>query len=180
MKKIILTVITTACIFTAGCSFAPRSKIAFPDELNRIYFSADKPYSALSNQLNTLFRSMGVQLVKQKSNAPFSIQISGDNFSYSRPDIVDTTLPTNINYSQSATVAIENNKNHTTIASQAFSTSQTITLNANQIYTANANSIVRQALNRQLTSFIYYWLISSNTKAALYHANHTQTTRHAS
>lgn len=163
-----------------GCSFVPRSAIAFPDELKPLYFSTVKPYSTLSNQLNALFRSMDVTLVKQKSAAPFSIVVSYDHFSYARPDIVDATLPSSINYSQSSTVSIVNNKNGATVASQSFTTTQSITINANQIYTMNANDLVRQELNRQMTSLIYYWLISYNTKVALHHAIITQTIKHAS
>lgn len=118
---------------------------------------------------------MHVQLVKQKTEAPFSILVSNDHFIYGRPQIVNGALPTSLNFSQSATVDIENNKNNNIIASQSFLTSQSLTLNANQMYTANANALMQQEMNRDLASLIYYWLISSNTKVVLHHANNIKT-----
>ena len=158
----------------------PRSINTFPDELKPVYFSSVKPYSILSNQLNELFQSMDIPLEKQASKAPFSIIVSYDNFSYSLPDIVDSTLPTNINYSQSSTISIINNRTHATVITTSFTTTQSVTINANQIYTSNANDLVKQSLNRQMVSLIYYWLISSKTKAALHDATITKTTQHAS
>ena len=151
-----------------------------PDELNKIYFSPIKPDSVLTTQLNELFRSLHIQLVKQQSSAPFSVIISRDHFSYSRPDFVDTTLPTTISFSQFATISIENNKNHKTVAKKEFVTTLSVTLNANQIYTADANNLMQRQLCQQLVTLIYYWFIASNTQAALYYANHPKTAHYAS
>ena len=179
MNPLKLLLILSFCLITSACSFVPRSKNAFPDELNRIHFSPSKPDSALSTQLNALFRSMDVKVVKNNAPAPFSIVVTNDNFSYGRPDIVDSTLPTTISFSQSAHIAIENSKG-AMVAEQPFITTQTITINANQIYTSDANELVRQALNQQMVTLIYYWLISFNTKAALHNAVVNQTIKHAS
>ena len=182
MKIKYFTIISVilCCILISGCGFQLRSKANFPRELNTVYFTAAKPYSPLSVQLNDLFQSMGVHIVKSKSNARFSILISHDNFAYSRPDIVNATLPTSINFIQSATITIVDNKNNKTIVSRSFSTAQSLTLNANQIYTSNANDLIQHELNREIVSVIYYWLVSKNTKDALNHANIVQTARHAS
>ena len=179
-KTTFISILILFCSLICSCSFVPRSTIAFPDELKPLYFSTDRPYSVLSNQLNALFQSMNVPIAKRKSDTLFSIVVSYDHFSYGRPDIVDATLPTCINYSQVATIDIVNNKNDKTIRTRTFTTTQSITINANQIYTANANELVKQAINRRMVTLIYYWLISSNTKAALHHAIITQTTKHAS
>lgn len=169
-----------SCIFLASCSFEPRSSKAMPDELSKIYFSPVKPDSVLTTQLNELFRSLHVRLVKQQSAAPFSVIISRDHFSYSRPDFVDATLPTVISFSQFATISIENNKNHKTVVKKEFITGLSVTLNANQIYTADANNLMRRQLCQQLITLIYYWFIASNTQAALYYANHPKTAHHTS
>lgn len=180
IKHITTIVIILFCLLSNGCAFHPRSKSEFPKELSTVYFSSEKPYSPLSEQLNELFRSLHVRLAKTKSNARFSIVISNDHFAYSRPDIVNTTLPSNLNFMQSATITVINNNNHSTIGSKSFSTSQSLTLNTNQIYTLNANNLIQYELSRQIVSVIYYWLVSKNTKDALHYANVTQTTRHAS
>ena len=168
------------CMLCSGCGFQLRSKGDFPKEFNPLYFSSEKPYSPLSVQLNELFQSLRVHVAKTKSDARFSIVISHDIFSYSRPDMVNATLPTNLNFMQSAIVTIVDNKKNTTISAKSFSTSQSLTLNANQIYTANANNLIQYELNRQLVSVIYYWLVSKNTKDVLHGTIISQTTRRTS
>ncbi len=180
MKKFTLLLIILFCFTATGCGLTLRKASALPTELHKVYFSTEKPYSLLSVQLKELLRSMNVHLLKPTSGARFSIVISSDIFSHSLPDLVDTTLPTTINFSQSATISIEDNLHHTTIASQSFTTTQSITLNTNQIYTINANSLIHQQLTHEMISFIYYWLISTNIKDTLHHATRNQAARRAS
>src|SRR3990167_8139063 len=123
IKHITTIVVILFCILSSGCAFHLRSKSEFPKELGTIYFSSERPYSPLSEQLNELFRSLHIRLAKTKSNARFSIIISHDHFAYSRPDMVNTTLPSNLNFMQSATITIVDNSNHSTIGSKSFSTS---------------------------------------------------------
>lgn len=134
----------------------------------------------LSTQLNMLFGSLNVVRVKKPSEAPFSVIITRDHFSYSKPDFVDTTLPTTISYSQFANVEIENNRNHKTVAKKIFATGIAVTLNANQIYTADANNLIQRELSQQLVTVIYYWFIASNTQAKLHYANIDKTARSSS
>jgi len=171
MKKSIFFCILLFCFLSSGCAFHLRSRANFPPQLMRVYFSSERPYSVLTTQLTTLFQSMDIQLVKSPSQAALSILISDDVFTYSRPDIVDTTLPTSINFSQIATVRIEDNKDKAILATQAFGTSKSLMLNPNQIYTANANDLIKQELNRRLVSLIYYWITSTNTKDVLKYAS---------
>lgn len=178
MKKILVIVIGLCCAILSGCEFHMRSAASFPSELHTLYFSTDKPYSALSIQLKELLHSMQVHITNKQSNARFSLIISNDTFSYSRPEIVDTTLPTSITFVHSVTVSIRDNTSNTIITSESFSASQILVLNVNQIYTANANELVKQQLNRRIASLIYYWLRSINTKTALKHANNANSTQH--
>jgi hypothetical protein len=167
------------CLCMTGCAFHARSKSMIASELYQVYFEPERPYSELSIQIKSFFDSLGIKLVKNKSQAPFSIIVSNDLFSYSRPDIVDASLPTTLNFSQTAFIEILNNHSHKVVASREFNADQSLTLNANQIYTADSNSLIRQQLNRQIVSLIYYWLISSQTKESIHDANHIKTTRHA-
>ena len=178
MKKIIALSIVLFCFICSGCGFHLRSESSIPSELKNIYFSSTRPYSTLSLQMYTLFRSMDMHLVKNQADARFSIFVTRDNFSYSRPDIVDTTLPTTISFLHSATITIKDNKFKDTVASQSFTATQTLTLNVNQIYTANSNDLIKQQLNRRISYLIYYWLISKNTKMALHDASHTKSIKY--
>ena len=160
------------CLLLNSCALTLRSSSAFPKKLRTVYFSSEKSYSLLTTNLKELLRSMNVRLVKQKNQALFSMLITNDHFDYSRPDIVNTSQPASISFSQTATVTIQNNKNNQTIAFHDFATSNSLTLNVNQIYTANANNEMQTELNHDIASLIYYWLISSDLKRALHHANH--------
>lgn len=148
-------------------------------KLYQLYFSPQKPYSELSTQLNMLFRSLGIVLVKKPSQAHFSLVITNDLFSYGRPDVVDASLPTTLNFLQTAHVSIQDTHTHKIIAAQEFTVNQSLTLNANQIYTSDANDLIRKQLSREIVSLIYYWLISSQTKDSIHHATITKTARSA-
>ncbi|MCX7121254.1 MAG: hypothetical protein NTZ67_05725 [Gammaproteobacteria bacterium] len=178
MKKIIALTVVVFSFICAGCGFHMRSASDFPPQLKTVYFSSGKPYSALTTRLITLFQSMNIQVVKKQSKAQFSIVLSKDRFIYSRPDIVDTTLPTSINFSHSAMITVINNKNKKEIMSHYFIAAESLTLNVNQIYTINDNTLIRQQLDRKIASLIYYWLTSNNIKTALDHASSTQATQH--
>lgn len=179
MKKIALLLIIGFCLLSAGCAFQLRSKAMISSELYQLHFSPERPYSELSTQLNTLFRSLGIVLVKKESQAHYSLVITNDLFSYSRPDVVDASLPATLNFLQTAHISIQDTRTHKTVASQEFTVNHTLTLNANQIYTADANDLIREKLNREIVSLIYYWLISSQTKESIHHADISSTTRRA-
>ncbi|EKD76790.1 MAG: hypothetical protein ACD_42C00609G0001 [uncultured bacterium] len=166
MKKII--VVLLMCLLCA-CSFQARSARNFPAALHTMYFSSETPYSPLSTGLKALFRSMNVVSVTSSENARYTMHVSSDIFSYSRPETVNASLPSEIHYSQTATIMLIDNHTHKTVTKKTFSTSNALTLNANQIYTANANSLIQHELNREMVSLVYYWLISTKTKDALQH-----------
>ena len=176
MKNFFRLCVITLCFLCSGCGFHMRSASTFQPQLKTIYFSSSKAYSALSIQLKGLLTAMGAKLVNHPSDARYALIITRDFFTNSRPDVVDTTLPTTINYSYSATATIKDTQLNKTVATQSFFTSQTLVLNVNQVYTANANELVKQQLNRRIISLIYYWLISIDIKMALQDADHTQPT----
>lgn len=179
MKRVTILFLILFCVLSASCAFHLRSKSMISSELYQFYFSPEKPYSELTTQLKSLFRSLSLMIVKNKSQARFSLIVSNDLFSYSRPAVVDASLPTTLNFAQTAHIEIQDNHMHQSVASQEFSVTQSLTLNANQIYTADANNLIRQELNRQIVLLVYYWLMSSQTKDAI-HASIAKTTRHHS
>ncbi|PIZ03719.1 MAG: hypothetical protein COY58_07745 [Gammaproteobacteria bacterium CG_4_10_14_0_8_um_filter_38_16] len=180
MKYIIALTVIIFSLLSVGCGFHARTNASFPAELKRFYFSSERPYTVLSIQLKQLLKSMGAVRVKKPSEAKFTILITRDHFAYNRPDVVNSTLPTAMNYSQTVKISIIENLNHTMIASQLFTTSQSLTLNAGQIYTINENNLIKSELNRNLISLIYYWILSYKTRDVLHHASIMQSTQRAS
>ena len=165
MKRLFTLILI--CLTLAGCGFHLRAASDFPSQLKQLYFSSTSAYSRLSVELLALFQAAQVQIVKKPSQARFSFVVTLDHFSFTRPDIVNLSLPTNINFIQSANIEIRDNFTHQVIASNYFEVARSLTLNASQIYTATSNDAVRQELNRELATLIYYWLTSTNVKKAL-------------
>lgn len=179
MRKISRLVIILFCLFGSGCGLHLRDKSMISSNLYDLYFLPEKPYDELSTQLRTLFQSLGIKLVKSKKQARFSIIINMDLFSYSRPDVVDASLPVTLNFIKTASIEIQDNHTNRIITSRDFAVNQSLTLNANQIYTRDANNLIQRQLTRQVVSLIYYWLISTQTKNMLNYAAHIKTTQHA-
>lgn len=177
MKQFVALLMIGLCFLSAGCTFQLRSKAMISSKLYQLYFLPEKPYSELSTQLNTLFRSLGIVLVKKKSQAHFVLVITNDLFSYSRPDVVDASLPATLNFLQTAHVEIRDTHTNKMVAAQEFTVNHILTLNANQIYTSDANDLIREKLNREIVSLVYYWLISSQTKDSIHHAIISETAR---
>jgi len=165
------------CLINNGCRFQLRDKSALPAQLHRLYLAAEKPYSPLSVRLKATLCAIGVDIVKQPDHAPFSLVVSDDVFSGTQPQPVNASLPTSITYAQHAIISIKDNCHQTIVISKKFVESRSLTLNANQIYTSNFESLMRTELNNEMESLIYYWLTSTNMKNALRHANITRTTQ---
>lgn len=168
--------IISFCLLLTGCGFHLRSKQEFPVALTSLYFSAKHPNSPLSVQLQHVFRSLHVQFVQHAQDARYSLLITRDHFDFTRPDIVDVSLPTSIKYLLISHVAIQDNIHKKIIASREFQLAQTQTLNQNQLYTSGANTFVHAQLSHEMSTLIYYWMISSNIKDVLSHASHPKTT----
>lgn len=174
MKKIFFScVMIGLSAILIACSFEPRSAKLFPTALRTVYFSSSKPYSPLSTGLHALFKNMHATLVKNQDQAHFSVMVTGDSFTYSRPETVNSSLPSQLNYSQTAKVSIVDNQTSKALLHKNFKTADSLTLNANQIYTDNANALIQAELNRRLVSLIYYWLTSQDVKKALTHEHKT-------
>lgn len=180
IKKIALASIILICILCSGCGFQMRTASSLPQSLHSAYFSTEKRYSLLSIAMNQLFHSMNICNGKSGMRSGFTVSLSHDYFTHSEPDIVDTTLPSYIDYSQSALISIIDNTTHQVIASKSFTTTQSLTLNANQIYTNTKDNLIREQINHEMISLIYYWLSSTQVKAALQHAITAQKIRRAS
>lgn len=133
-------------------------------------------YSISSIALQNLFDSLKLNYSAQKNNAPFSLEVSDSHFVSSQPNIVNTALPSTMSYSQKLRLSIIRNKTNTSVISQTFSASRSITLNVNQIYTDSDSLSIQQSLNREIANQVYYWLISQKVSDVLAHASKRKTT----
>jgi len=169
-----------SCLCLTACYFHPRSLSSYPKSLQTIYLDSEKPYSALTVDLTSLMKSFNTVFVKKPSDTRLTVRITHDYFSYTRAEVLDTTLPSTMSFGQSATVSIIDNQTKKVLETKDFKTATSITLNANQLYTANSNDLIRQQLNRDIVSLIYYWLTSDDLINTINHATNPKTTRQAS
>lgn len=154
----------------AGCGFKLRGHDAIPKKLHRFHFSPSRTYSTTSIALRSLFTSLNLNYQQPKTSARLVIATSHDRFSHSAPSTVNASLPTSMTYSQTITLSIKSPKKNNTLIKQTFSATKSVTLNANQIYTAVDNISIEEALSRKIVNQIYYWLISYKVRDTLNHA----------
>lgn len=158
------------CLSIGGCGFTMRSSQALPPSLHTVYVSAEKPYSPLTVKLKSLLTAAHVDLKKTPDYARFSLVITEDRFSSTRAAVVNANLPSTIDYKQTATISIKNNSSHQVIATRSFAATESLKLNANQIYMPTNDDELKNTLNQEIVTQIYYWLTSTDTKNLLNHA----------
>lgn len=172
MKRLrfICLIIVYFCL--SGCGFTMRNNKPFPRVLHSVYIASEKPNSLLTTKLKALLTSHQTSLQNGAHDAPISLVITNDVFNSSRAAVLNANLPSTISYHQTATITIKNNKTNSPIAARSFSSSQALLLNANQINMPTNEYEIKNTLNQDIVTQIYYWLISTNLKNILQHANH--------
>lgn len=178
MRRIL--VIASLSLLVSACGFKMRTNSNWPHALRRIYYVPENPYTSLAVRLKSLLKTMNVALVSSPKQARYSLFITNDQFTSSHAEVVNANLPSTVTYTQTATITIENNHTKKTVVRQTFSATQSITLNANQIYVPNSSGMIRQSLNQDIQTHIYYWLTSKNIKSRLAYATQHKNTRRTS
>lgn len=164
-------------LMLTACGFHPRSKADFSPKLYHVYFSGVHAYSPMFTQIQSMLTSMDIDLVKNQREATYTIHISVDDFSSNRADVTNATLPSTMNFTKTTAIDIVDNCTKKIVITKTFSTTQSISLNTNQVYTGSSNGLAQQELDREQVLLIYYWLVSTDIKKALSDDSH-KTAKH--
>jgi LPS-assembly lipoprotein len=154
----------------AGCGFHLRGYASLPAQLHVLYVQSDKPYGALSKQLQQTLRSMGVIIAPNAQAAPLSLQILAENNSQQLTSQgVSGQLAT---YTLSSTVIYQlaNAQGRVIQSAQTVTASRSFSMNANQVL---GDTSVQAGLQSDMQRDLVYQLVnrlnSRNTAYALAH-----------
>ena len=167
--KKLLWVWVLSVLFLSGCGFHPRRSTDIPPQLRVLYVKTQQPYTPLITQLKAMLKSLNIKLAQRNTEAPYTLNITDIAFSQSNPPITTTTLAISFTYSLNVTASITDRDGKDLIPQKNLHASRYISQNASQVYTPGTATLVRQELNRDIISQIYYLLISNNLRRALNH-----------
>ena len=162
-KKTIYISILISILMLAGCGFHTRSAKDFPPQLQTLDLKTANPYSGFSTKLTQLLKSMDVSLT---SLSPYTLNILSENFITPHPTVTSTTEAISYVYTFNIQYNIAKH-NKILIGPTNLSASQTVTMNVNQIYNSNSQTLVKNELEQRMITLLYNQLISDNTKTAL-------------
>jgi len=164
-------ILVMLCLLLSGCGFSLRHASDIPPELQTLALQTQKPYSGLVVQIKAMLQSLNIKLVKQPSQAPYTLKITNINFNQSNPPITTTTLAVTLTYSLSISVILMSRSGKIIIPNTRISAVRSISQNPSQVYTPGTATLARQELRRDITSKLYYLLTANNTRRALSHGH---------
>lgn len=159
VKTVIL--LTIASLLSC-CGFAVRSNQAFPPKLQQVYVQSDAQYGKLAVLLRHELHKSNINLVENSQNAQIIMNISKENFTYSKDSINSPSTQARIYYlTMSTTFNLQDNHGNTILEPQTISTNSNLTLNSNEIFaTSTQTDLYKQNMRSILITKIFDLLLS--------------------
>ena len=167
MKKILIFLL--GVFLLSGCGFHPRRARDIPPSLHTLYLKTQNPYNPFITQLKALLTSLDIKLVKHHSQAPYTLNVINVVFSQSNPAITTTTLAVSFTYSLNVTIQINDRSGKAVTPLKTLHATRSISQNASQVYTPGTATLVKQELQHDIISQIYYVLVSNNLRKSIQH-----------
>jgi outer membrane lipopolysaccharide assembly protein LptE/RlpB len=185
-----------SALLITGCGFKLRSGDNIPSPLHTLYFHTNNRYDELNVAVGEALQSLGIHLATQPSQARYGLYISNKKTKQLPNSIIDASQQTQVSFTLHTTAvlserktsgcnnkkALDHNCGYKELARQSFSTTGSMTVNANQGHTATLNSSIQSHMQQDIIADIYAWLSSKHIKAELNltksntYANQHQTT----
>jgi len=156
-------------LLTSACSFQKRSAANIPPPLRTLYVSSSDPYGSLTTEIKTMLRSVNIHLVKHPLESDYILKINSIRFSHSTPVITTTLFVTTVKYYLYVNLSLLKMKRQGTIIQKTLVAFSSVSQDTNQVYTPDVSTLLKNELERDITTQIYYLLISTNTRSALEH-----------
>lgn len=163
-KLIIILLSTSLALLLTGCGFKPRSPEDVPPALRVLYLDSPNPYAPLTVQLERALKALKVRFVNSPHEAPVTLRIVSNAFTYTLPNIVNSGMAYTYSYRLFVTYELENAKGTIIYGPRRINISRSLLQNANQLYTPNATQLMKQEVTRTTVLLIYYDLISYHKK----------------
>lgn len=171
MKLKWIALILASTLLLSSCGFQPRQASDVPSQLHTLFLQTTKPYSDLITQLTAMLNSLNIKLVKQRSHAPYTLQILRITYTQSNPSITTTTLAVTLTYTLVISVQLISQSGRIIIPNTTLRASRSISQNPSQVYTPGNTTLSKQELRRDVISQLYYLLTANNTRKALSHVH---------
>lgn len=81
MKIIYSLFFIMSCFLLTGCGFHLRGHEPLPPQLHTLYVKSDNPYGAFTKSLERTLHGIGVIVVQDPKQAPYTLQILSEDFS---------------------------------------------------------------------------------------------------
>lgn len=160
--KMLLISILICGILTA-CGFKPRSINDITQQMHVLYLDSSNPYHPLVIQLRRTLQGLNVQFTQFRKNAPVILRVNDINWNTVVPPIISITNIITYTYVLHVTVALETKAGERIRGPRTFSLSRTLVQNNIQLYTLNADRLMKREMIRTMVDLVYHYLtITSN------------------
>lgn len=168
MKTIVTLIacIGIALVLTA-CGFAPRSASEVPPQLHVLYLDSSNPYSPVAVQLQRTLQSVNVHFVNNMKDAPVTLHISSENFTYTIPTILDSSNAASYSYTIKVVYRLQTSTGKIITDPKTVAITRSLIQNANQVYVPNAAALMKGEITRTVVIVLYHDLMSLKTRHAL-------------
>ena len=163
MKRSLLIVLFCLCL--TACGFHFRSKAWLPAKIQTLNIQSEN--KQISDALKGAFSSMGIRIT---THSPYTLLISNYTLSQSQATALIAGMPSTASYSLRLTASLL--FNHKEIASNSFSSSQSITLNSNALHVSKPTASLITQFYNDIIENLYLWLTTSNVKKQVVKAGH--------
>lgn len=168
LKKEELMKITKICILTialgllSGCGFKISSQQFLPQQMQNMYVQSDSQYSRLAVLLRRELKNNGITLSQNAQNAPLTLYIANETFTYNKDSINSPSTQARIYYlTMSTTFYLKDQQGNNVLEPQAVNTTSTLTLNSNEIFaTSTQTDLYKQNMRKILITKIFDLLSS--------------------
>jgi len=166
-KYLIIFSILLTSLWIEGCGFHFRSGKEIPSELKTVYLITPNPYSSFTERLSNLLKGVDIHLTSCPEAAPVTLEVTQATFSKNNPAITTATEPVAYTYTLTIQYHLKTAEGKGITPMKSLSSSRSVVLNAQQIYSASSASLIQPQLEQEIVMLMYNQLISQSTRDEL-------------
>jgi len=170
MKRTLIKyfLISLWCMCLASCGFHLRNQNILPANLRVLYLSSPKPYGEFTSQLRDTLETFNVVIVDHPQQARVTLHIIQSWLSHTTPSIGISNQARIYTFTHHVIFDLRNAKGKVISPAQTVTSSNTLTLNANQLLdTTDQARILANELQRENITKIINRLSSRRTREDL-------------
>ncbi|HLD16527.1 MAG TPA: hypothetical protein VJB02_02300 [Coxiellaceae bacterium] len=161
--------IILACVFLllSSCGFHLRNASDIPPSLRILYLETGPSYIGFSASLRRTLTAMDVYVVDAATKAPVTLKITNIAFSHNNPSITSTSDVVSYTYTFHFDYQLLDAHGCPLSKVNSIETHQSILLNAQQIYSASSDALVKPQLQQDAITLLLNRLTTQKTQQQL-------------